>query len=111
MNVMNTFTNSMKKFLTLLRFAVASGLVAVACFSLSYAQGGNYPNKVVKVIVPQPPGGSFDFVGRLLADRMGKQMGQSFIVENKPVSGTLIGTDFVTKAAPDSLGGQVDLFF
>ncbi len=101
MNTFTIFTIHMKKFLTLLRFAVASGLVAVACFSLSHAQGGNYPNKVVKVIVPQPPGGGFDFVGRLLADRMGKQMGQSFIVENKPGSGTLIGTDFVAKAAPD----------
>ncbi len=101
MNGMNTFTNFMKKFLTLLRFAVASGLVAVACFSLSHAQGGNYPNKVVKVIVPQPPGGGFDFVGRLLADRLGKLTGQSFVVENKPGSGTLVGTDFVAKSAPD----------
>ncbi len=67
----------------------------------SAAAQGAYPNKVVKVIVPQPPGGGFDFVGRLLADRMGKQMGQSFIVENKPGSGTLIGTDFVAKAASD----------
>ncbi len=67
----------------------------------SAAAQGAYPNKVVKVIVPQPPGGGFDFVGRLLADRMGKQIGQSFIVENKPGSGTLIGTDFVAKAAPD----------
>ncbi len=67
----------------------------------SAAAQGAYPNKVVKVIVPQPPGGGFDFVGRLLADRMSKQMGQSFIVENKPGSGTLIGTDFVAKAAPD----------
>ena len=68
---------------------------------MSHAQGSNYPNKVVKVIVPQPPGGGFDFVGRLLADRLGKQMGQSFVVENKPGSGTLIGTDFVAKSAPD----------
>jgi len=51
--------------------------------------------------VPQPPGGGFDFVARLLADRMGKQTGQAFIVENKPGSGTLVGTDFVAKAAPD----------
>ena len=68
--------------------------------SISHAQP-NYPNKVIKVIVPQPPGGGFDFVGRLLADRLGKQMGQGFVVENKPGSGTLIGTDFVAKSAPD----------
>ncbi len=75
-------------------------LVCAAVLPTSHAQG-NYPNKVIKVVVPQPPGGGFDFVGRLLADRMGKQMGQSFVVENKPGSGTLIGTDFVAKSAPD----------
>eukprot|EP01041_Mallomonas_annulata_P017720 gene17720-36307_t len=51
--------------------------------SMSQAQN-TYPNKIIKVIVPQPPGGGFDFVGRLLADRLGKQMGQGFVVENKP---------------------------
>lgn len=98
---MNTRPLPMKKFLTPLRVAVAFGLVAAACLPLSHAQGSNYPNKVVKVIVPQPPGGGFDFVGRLLAGRMGKQTGQTFIVENKPGSGTLIGTDFVAKSTPD----------
>jgi tripartite-type tricarboxylate transporter receptor subunit TctC len=53
------------------------------------------------VVVPQPPGGGFDFVGRLLADRLGRQMGQNFVVENRPGSGTLVGTDAVAKAAPD----------
>ena len=75
-------------------------LACAAVLPSAYAQG-SYPNKVVKVIVPQPPGGGFDFVGRLLADRLGKQMGQSFVVENKPGSGTLIGTDYVAKSAPD----------
>ena len=96
-----TVNMNMKKFRALLHFSVTFGMLAAACFPLSHAQGSNYPNKVVKVIVPQPPGGGFDFVGRLLADRLGKQMGQSFVVENKPGSGTLIGTDFVAKSAPD----------
>lgn len=81
--------------------ALTALLLFASSFSSVHAQPNTYPNKVVKVVVPQPPGGGFDFVGRLLADRMGKQMGQSFIVENKPGSGTLIGTDFVAKAAPD----------
>ena len=75
-------------------------LACSAALPAAFAQG-SYPSKVIKVVVPQPPGGGFDFVGRLLADRMGKQMGQSFVVENKPGSGTLIGTDFVAKSAPD----------
>ena len=98
---MKKFIISAKVVLPPLRFAAAALLVAAASLSLSHAQGSTYPNKVVKVIVPQPPGGGFDFVGRLLADRMGKQMGQSVTVENKPGSGTLIGTDFVAKSAPD----------
>ena len=61
----------------------------------------SYPDRVVKVIVPQPPGGGFDFVGRLLADRLGKHFGQTFVVENRPGSGTLVGTDAVAKAAAD----------
>ncbi len=80
------------------RVLLAAALVCSA--GMAFAQSA-FPNKPVRMIVPQPPGGGFDFVGRLLADRMGKQMGQSFIVENKPGSGTLIGTDFVAKSAPD----------
>jgi tripartite-type tricarboxylate transporter receptor subunit TctC len=82
------------------RRAGALALVCLAVLPSAYAQTA-YPNKIVKVVIPQPPGGGFDFVGRLLADRMGKQMGQGFVVENKPGSGTLIGTDFVAKSAPD----------
>jgi len=63
------------------------------------AQG--YPNKALKVVVPQPPGGGFDFVGRLLSDRLAKSLGQPVVVENRPGSGTLVGTDAVAKAAPD----------
>lgn len=60
-----------------------------------------YPSRAVRVVVPQPPGGGFDVVGRLLADRLGKAFGQSVVVENRPGSGTLVGTDLVAKAAPD----------
>ena len=60
-----------------------------------------YPARVVKLVVPQPPGGGFDFVGRLLAERLGRQLGQNFLVENRPGSGTLVGTDAVAKATPD----------
>ena len=62
---------------------------------------GAYPNRPVRVIVPQPPGGGFDFVARALADRLSKQIGQSVVVENKTGSGTLIGTEAAAKADPD----------
>ena len=64
------------------------------------AQTG-YPNRALRVIVPQPPGGGFDFVARVLAERLSKSLGQSVVVENKPGSGTLVGTDAAAKADPD----------
>jgi tripartite-type tricarboxylate transporter receptor subunit TctC len=76
-----------------------AGLTAALAAQSAFAQA--YPARPVRVIVPQPPGGGFDNVGRLLADRMGKQMGQSFVVENRPGSGTLIGTDLAAKAPAD----------
>ena len=80
---------------------VALATLALAIPPICQAQSGAFPNKPVRVIVPQPPGGGFDFVGRLLADRMGRQLGQSFVVENRPGSGTLIGTDAAAKSPPD----------
>ncbi|MDB5751596.1 MAG: tripartite tricarboxylate transporter substrate binding protein [Ramlibacter sp.] len=78
--------------------------LAAAALSLTLpglqAQGA-YPNRAVRVIVPQPPGGGFDSVGRLMADRLGKLTGQSFVVENRTGSGTLVGTELAAKAAAD----------
>jgi tripartite-type tricarboxylate transporter receptor subunit TctC len=76
-------------------------LAAASCAPLVHAQGTAYPSKPVRIVVPQPPGGGFDTVGRLLADRLGKQMNGSFVVENRTGSGTLVGTEVAAKAAPD----------
>ncbi|TFZ03454.1 Bug family tripartite tricarboxylate transporter substrate binding protein [Ramlibacter rhizophilus] len=73
----------------------ASAIVSPAVFAQAY------PSKPVRIIVPQPPGGGFDSVGRLIADRMGKLSGQSFVVENRTGSGTLVGTDLAAKAPAD----------
>ncbi|OUM03178.1 Bug family tripartite tricarboxylate transporter substrate binding protein [Variovorax sp. JS1663] len=68
--------------------------------SVVLAQGG-FPDRPLRLVVPQPAGGGFDFVARTLADRLGKRLGQPVVVENKPGSGTVIGTDFVAKAPAD----------
>lgn len=80
------------------RHAIAA-LALAAASGLAQAQA--WPARPVRIVVPQPPGGGFDTVGRLLADRYGKVTGQSFVVENRTGSGTLVGTDFAAKAAPD----------
>ena len=86
------WSDSMKAFLFTL---------AMLASVLPQAHAQAYPSKPIRIIVPQPPGGGFDTVARLPADRLGKQMNQSVIVENKAGSGTLIGTDAAAKAAPD----------
>ena len=80
--------------------AMALSLLALGAFHQGVSAQA-FPNKALKVVVPQPPGGGFDFVGRLMAERLGKQVGQPVVVENRPGSGTLVGTDAVAKAAPD----------
>ena len=75
-------------------------LPAMTGLRIARAQA-DFPNRPLKIIVPQPPGGGFDFVGRTLAEHLGKGLGQAVVVENRPGSGTLVGTDAAAKAAPD----------
>jgi tripartite-type tricarboxylate transporter receptor subunit TctC len=60
-----------------------------------------FPAKAVKLIVPFPPGGATDIVGRLVAAKMQEVWRQTVIVENKPGAGTVVGTDAVAKAPAD----------
>ena len=72
--------------------------------SLLLAAGGalaQYPNKPIKLIVPYPPGGATDVIGRVLAQRLSTALGQQVIVDNRGGAGGNIGADAVAKAAPD----------
>jgi tripartite-type tricarboxylate transporter receptor subunit TctC len=75
-------------------------LAASAAASNAFAQS-DFPNRPLKIIVPQPPGGGFDFVARTLSEPLQRQLAQSVVVENRPGSGTLVGTDAAAKSAPD----------
>ncbi|WP_348533541.1 Bug family tripartite tricarboxylate transporter substrate binding protein [Hydrogenophaga electricum] len=77
---------------------------AATGFTLAPATGWSqdaYPNRPVKLVVPFPPGGPTDIMGRTAAKAMGDVLVQSFVVENKAGAGGNIGTDAVAKAAPD----------
>ena len=68
-------------------------------FNLALAQ--DFPKGPVKIIVPFPPGGPTDTVGRLLAQKLQEIWGQPVLLDYKPGAGTAIGVDFVAKSAPD----------
>ncbi|MBD9394688.1 tripartite tricarboxylate transporter substrate binding protein [Acidovorax sp. ACV01] len=82
---------------TVLRTALGTAALAMAASSFAQA----YPTKPVRVVIPFPPGGTLDTVGRQLAQKLGEQMGQNFIVENKPGGNGVIGGDVVAKAPAD----------
>ena len=66
---------------------------------MAFAQA--YPSKPIKLIVPFAPGGFTDVVARILGQKLSVSLGQQFVIENKAGAGSLIGTEFVAKAAPD----------
>jgi tripartite-type tricarboxylate transporter receptor subunit TctC len=75
----------------------ASGVAAGS--NSSYAS--TYPSKLIKVVVPFATGGGTDVIGRSLIQAMSEDLGQSMIIDNKPGAGTVIGSDFVSKAGND----------
>lgn len=76
-----------------------AGLASAVSFSVS-AQG-TYPDKPVRIVVGFSAGGSTDVVARLLAKELGEELGQSFIVENKPGAGSNIAAEYVVKSPAD----------
>jgi tripartite-type tricarboxylate transporter receptor subunit TctC len=78
-----------------IRITAALMLIASAC---AQAQ---YPAKPIHLIIPYPPGGPTDIIGRALGQKLGDALGQAVIVENRGGAGASIGADFVAKAAPD----------
>ncbi len=75
--------------------------VAIALFFAAATDAQTYPQKPVRVIVPYPPGGTVDLVARHLGQQLGSQVGQQIVVENRAGANGTIGSDFVSKAAPD----------
>ncbi len=81
----------------------APHLLAAAVFSMSWqaAWAQPYPNKPVRIIVPFGAGGPADIYARVLGQRLQESLGQSFVIENRPGAGSIIGTDLAAKSPPD----------
>jgi hypothetical protein len=86
------------------RFYVACfGAVALACLVAlpRSALAQAYPARPVTIIVAQPPGGGTDIIARIIAGQLSQQLGQPFVVENRPGAGTVVGTAAAANANAD----------
>ncbi|MCX7136958.1 MAG: tripartite tricarboxylate transporter substrate-binding protein, partial [Proteobacteria bacterium] len=81
----------MKRLLAIVSLALLTGA----------AMAQQYPSKTVRVVIPWPPGGSNDVVGRIVLQKVGELMGQQFIVDNRGGAAGSIGADVAAKAPPD----------
>ena len=79
----------------------AAGFAAAILGAPGAAAAQNWPARPVRVIVPFSPGGSADSLGRLVARKLSDSLKQSFVMENRPGAGGIIGSELVAKAAPD----------
>ena len=75
--------------------------IAVGCPWIANAQAPAWPARPVQVVIPFPPGGGTDIIGRTLAARLQDRLGKPFLIENKAGAGGIVGTQQVARAAPD----------
>ncbi len=80
----------------------------LACVTIALAAGGSvqaadtaYPSKPIQLVIPFPPGGATDVVGRMIGKALGDRLGQPVTADNRAGAGTIIGAGYVAKAAPD----------
>jgi tripartite-type tricarboxylate transporter receptor subunit TctC len=87
-----------------------AAIVAAAMFVAPNAWAQAFPERPVRLIIPFPPGGSIDTIGRILTQKLGEAWNQSVVVENRPGAGGNIGASAAAQSAPDgytiAFGGQ-----
>ena len=99
---MTQSTSSTKRRLLASGLQACLGAALLAASPLAaWADTGAYPNQTIKVVIPFPPGGTLDTVGRTLAQRLSDQMGKPVIVENKPGGNATIGPATVARSTAD----------
>ncbi len=82
---------------------VVVAMVTMVCAGLcvNAAAQSQYPTKPIRLVVPYPPGGPTDFVGRAVSAKLTESLGQTVVVDNRPGAGTVIGSELIARAAPD----------
>jgi tripartite-type tricarboxylate transporter receptor subunit TctC len=98
-----------------LSLAILATAYAGSATAQNHVDAQTYPDHPVRIIVPFGPGGAYDIVGRLLANKLSEQVSQSFFVENRTGAGSLVGTQAAAAAPPDGytlvVGGLSNLVF
>jgi tripartite-type tricarboxylate transporter receptor subunit TctC len=82
----------------------ARGLVAALCAGIAMSAGAAetvYPQRAIRLIIPQAPGGGSDTIGRYMAQKLGDSLGQQIVVDNRPGAAGMLGAELVKQATPD----------
>jgi tripartite-type tricarboxylate transporter receptor subunit TctC len=80
---------------------MAMSLVCVVALWAGMAMAQTYPTKTVRLIIPFPPGGSNDIVGRFIATKLTERLGKQVVADNRGGAGGVIGTEAAAKSEPD----------
>lgn len=84
-----------------MKLALFAVVLAVTAATPAFAQTQTYPQRPLRIVVSFPPGGSTDFMARILAQHLPAALGQALVVDNRGGAGGTIGTEIVAKSAPD----------
>jgi tripartite-type tricarboxylate transporter receptor subunit TctC len=84
-----------------MKHLLAAVLTLVSGCALAAKPGDDYPDKFIRFIVPYAPGGSSDVLARTVGQKLGESLGQTFVIDNRPGAGSMVGTDVAAKANPD----------
>lgn len=87
--------------LKLFHSAAAAAVATIILVAPNAVHAEDYPTRPVHIIVAQPPGGGTDTIARLVADQLTKQLGQPFIIDNRPGAGFVVGTEVAARSTPD----------
>lgn len=82
------------------RVVAAAVLVGLWC-GVAAVRAADYPTRPVRLIVPAPPGGTTDLLGRVVGTQLAARLGQPFVIDNRGGAGGIVGTDLLTKSPPD----------